>query len=487
MATFNELLPRLISSYELPARDMTAQDMSALLKLADQANRLSPVFSELSENIRTALPVVDFSYAKSKTELAQQATKSTEVIHTRQADVKTFAESICFEVIELRVRGNQVPEARASALRSARRLLCEKVQECNRPLAPVLTADLISQPLDSIIPILNEWFRNSCHEIASRLFQTMHILVQQDVVGLVEWPEKDVCKLNFFQHVITQDQIRRRRSQSVQQDDFSEEGFRSVRLETWEHIEGRNRYSIERHEHHVMNTKLNSIGSTQFPIPEDKQAFLSRVPPWIKQHLKILEGDLILEKVDRRHVGDDHWKTTPQLRSSYEIEPAIVLGHYVITGWGQKEVEKEVFRQRRLAATGQPLNITDENSRNTRRESGETYSKLMPWVQASSVASIALMLFCWLQPSVMVPISLLLGIGAVVLGAKTATAYSIWKHSALDMLFVTSTATALAAAIFALLCGLYGILFASWSVLLIAIPLGFIAYFVKQISVSRME
>ena len=487
MATFNELLPRLISSYELPARDMTAQDMSALLKLADQANRLSPVFSELSENIRTALPVVDFSNAKSKTELAQQATKSTEVIHARQADVKTFAESICFEVIELRVRGNQVPEARASALRSARRLLCEKVQECNRPLAPVLTADLISQPLDSIIPILNEWFRNSCHEIASRLLQTMHILVQQDVVGLVEWPGENACKLNFFQHVITQDQIRRRRSQSVQQDDFSEEGFRSVRLETWEHIEGRNRYSIERHEHHVMNTKLNSIGSTQFPIPKDKQAFLSRVPPWIKQHLKILEGDLILEKVDRRHVGDDHWKTTPQLRSSYEIEPAIVLGHYVITGWGQKEIEKEAFRRKRIAAVAQRQDENVGVPKTTRPENGITYDKLKPWVQASAGASIASMFFCWLQPTAMVPISIVLGLAAIVLGAKTAVSYSVWKHSALDIFFAIATSTALAALIFAMLSLLYGIIFANWSLLLIAFPLGLVAHIAKLVAVSRLE
>ena len=222
----------------------------------------------------------------------------------------------------------------------------------------------------------------------------MHVLVQLDVVGFVEWPGKDVCKLNFFQHVITQDQIRRRRSQSVQQDDFSEDGFRSVRLETWEHIEGRNRYSIERHEHHVMNAELNSIGSTQYPIPQDKQAFLSRVPPWIKQHLKILEGDLILEKVDRRHVGDDHWKTTPQLRSSYEIEPAIVLGHYVITGWGQKEIEKEAFRRKRIAAVAQRQDENVGVPKTTRRENGITYDKLKPWVQASAGASIASMFFC---------------------------------------------------------------------------------------------
>ena len=480
--TFNELLPRLIDSYELPA-----QELSALYSLADQTNRLTPAFSQLSENIWSALPVTDFSHFKDSTSLAKQAIACTQVLQAREKDIKSFAEAICFEAIELRVRGSHMAKAKESALRSAREPLCRAVQKVNRPLEPVVTADLIAQPLDAIVPVVNEWLRNSCHTVAAQLLMAMHRLVQLDVVGLVEWPGETACKLNFFRHVVTQDQIRHKRSQSVQQDDFGEEGFRSVRLETWEHIEGRNRYSIERHEHHVMNAQVNSIESAHYPIPQDKQAFLNRVPPWIKQHLNILEGDLILEKVNEKHVGEDLWQTTPQLRSSYELEPAIVLGHYVITGWGQKEIEKEAFRRKRIAAIAEPEKITDSSSRVTRRENGSTFSNLKPWVQASSVASIALMFFCWLQPSAMVPLSILLGIVAVALGAKMATAYSIWKHSALDFLFVVSATTAVAAAIFALLCGLYGILFASWNVLLVAIPLGFVAYVAKLISSSRIE
>lgn len=480
--TFNELLPRLIDSYELPA-----QETSALYSLADQTNRLTPAFSRLSENVWSALPVTDFSQFKDITDLAKQATLSASVLKSRQDDVNSFAEAICFEAIELRVRGSHMAEVKESALRSARKGLLSKVDKVNQPLAPVITADLIAQPLDSIIPVVNQWFRNSCHAVAAQLLMSMHRLVQLDVVGLVEWPGETACKLNFFRHVITQDQIRHKRSRSVQQDDFGEEGFRSVRLETWEHIEGRNTYSIERHEHHVMNAQVNSIDSAHYPIPQDKQAFLNRVPPWIKQHLSILEGDLILEKVNEKYVGEDLWQTTPQLKSSFELEPAIVLGHYVITGWGQKEIEKEAFRRKRMAAIAEPEKITDSSSRVTRRENGSTFSNLKPWVQVSSMASVALMFFCWLQPSAMVPLSILLGTVAVVLGAKTATAYSIWKHSALDFLFVVSTTTAVAAAIFALLCGLYGILFASWNVLLIAIPLGFVAYVAKQISSSRIE
>ena len=361
------------------------------------------------------------------------------------------------------------------------------MQQVNRPLEPVLTAELMAQPLDSIVPVVNQWFRNSCHTVAAHLLLSMHVLVQLDVVGLVEWPGETTCKLNFFRHVVTQDQIKKRRSESIRDNGFDDNGIRSVKLETWEHIQGRNRYSIERHEHHVMNAEVNAIGSAQYPIPQDKQAFLNRVPPWIKQHLKILEGDLILEKVNERYVGEERWETTPQLRSSYEIEPAIILGHYVISGWGQKEIEKEAFRRKRLASIAQPERVTDVNSTTTRRENGETFGRLKPWVQAASLASIALMFFCWLQPMAMVPLSILLGIVAVALGAKTAAAYSIWKHSALDMIFVTSAATALAAAIFTLLCGLYGLVFMSWNVLLIAIPLGVVAFVAKQISVSRME
>lgn len=105
----------------------------------------------------------------------------------------------------------------------------------------------------------------------------MHVLVELDVVGLIEWPGETTCKLNFFRHLVTQDQIRSHQTESVQRRS-DDDGELWMRCETWEQVQGRNRYSIERHEHHVMNAEARHLNETQYPIPEDKQAFLDQVP-----------------------------------------------------------------------------------------------------------------------------------------------------------------------------------------------------------------
>ena len=480
--TFNQLLPKLIDKYELPANDIVHFN-----PLADQANRLTPTFKNLSNDIWDSLPITEFQHLSDHTELARQATLSIQSLHARQQDVKSFAESICYEAIELRVRGQHLAETKAKSLRSAREPLCRAVQQVNRPLEPVLTAELMAQPLVEILPVLNHWLRNSCHTIAAHLLLSMHVLVQLDVVGLVEWPGESTCKLNFFKHVVTQNQIKRHRTQSIQQSEIDDSGLRSVRLETWEHIEGRDRYSIERHEHHVINAETHTVESARYPIPEEKRAFLGRVPPWIRQHLRILEGDLILEKIDEQVVGEKHWQSTPRIKSSYEIEPAIVLGHYVVTGWGQVDIEKEGRRRKRLESQTADLPKIAGSSDTSRRENGVLYSNWRPFTLAAAAASIALMFFSWIQPAVMVPASIFVGMIAVILCGRTAHAFSVWKHSTLDVLFVAATTTALSAAIFALLSGFYGVLFGSWSMLGIAFPLGFVAYIARQISIARLE
>lgn len=488
--SFDELLKQLITRYKLPSKKLTE-----LTPLADQTNRLTPAFSTLSEDIYLSLPVTDFSDVESHKELAMLAAQSTDALHQKQNDVKSFAESICFEAIELRVRGQHVPEAKASALRSARGPLCRAVRQVNQPLQPVLTAELMAQPLEAIKPVAFQWYRDASHTVAAHLLLSMHMLVQLDVVGLVEWPGETTCKLNFFRHVVTQDQVRRRRTQSVQDNGLDDDGLPSVRLDTWEHIEGRNRYSIECHEHHVIDAEVKPIGSAIYPIPADKQAFLEQTPPWIKQHLKILEGDLILERVIERNVGEDLWKTTPQLRSSYEIEPAIVLGHYVISGWGETEIRKEEIRRKRLesansltsTSTSQHVRIEDKTQTETRRKHGEQFSNLKPITVTAASASVISMLLCWLQPQAMVPVAVIAALVAIGLCVKTATSYSIWKHSSVDWMFVTASAIAVASGIFAILAALYGLIFLNLSTLLSACLLAAVSYATKHVARARAE
>jgi hypothetical protein len=470
--TFSDLLPRLIDEYSLARGELTPA-----YPLADKPNRMTPAFAALSDNTWTELPTTDFSGVSGHNELARTFSHCAAILAARQMDVRNFAESICFEAVDIRVRGEHHSQAKVSALRLAREPPCNAVHQVCRPLEPVLTANLMAQPLNAITPVVNNWVRQSCHTVAAQLLLSMHVLVELDVVGLIDWPGETTCKLNFFRHRVTQEQLRSRQTQSVK-DLSDDDGELWMRFETWEQVEGRNRYSIERHEHHVMNAEARQLQQAQHPIPADKQAFLDNVPGWIRQHMRVLEGDLLLERVIERSIREEHWETTPVLRSSYELDPAIFLGHYVVTGWGQQDIDRERFRRKRIATKEQP----PQQNRKPRAIAGNTYASLKPWATA-----IALMLFSRLQPSVMVPLAILLTVASIVLGVRCAINFSHWKYSTIDWLSVAAAGVTVAAGLFGTQSLLYGIMFGQWSMIGFAGVLGAMAFVASGISESRLE
>ena len=173
--------------------------------------------------------------------------------------------------------------------------------------------------------------------------------------------------------------------------------------------------------------------------------------------MRILEGDLILERVIERDVREEQWETTPVLRSSYELEPAILLGHYVITGWGQQEINREKSRRKRIATQdNQQIPKVDHKQRVL---AGKTCDMLKPWAMAIGASAVAMMLFSRLQPAVMVPVAVLLTIAGIFLGSKCVVNFSHWKQGTIDWLFVVAASLTIAGGLLAAQSSLYGIMF----------------------------
>lgn len=199
--------------------------------------------------------------------------------------------------------------------------------------------------------------------------------------------------------------------------------------------------------------------------------------------MRILEGDLILERVIERDVREEEWETTPILRSSYELEPAVLLGHYVITGWGQREIERENFRRKRIA-TQQEQQAPAVDHRQ-RALAGESHELLKPWATAVSGGAVAMMLFSLLQPSVMVPLAVLLTIAGIGLSAKCVVNFSHWKRGIVDWLFAVSASMAVAAGLLAAQSLLYGVMFRRWPMIGTSLVLGALAFVARGIANSR--
>jgi hypothetical protein len=472
--TFQELLPELIVAYS-----------SAPLEshpLANRANELTPAFASLSECILASLPTTDFRTALTPTEVATSVSACAATLAQKQQEVRQFVEAICFQAVEVRVRGTQLTEARIAALQSARRPLLEAVHQVTPPLRPALTAELMCQSLEVVHHEVNGWVQEACHTIAGQLLLAMHVLVELETVGVIEWPGETVCKLHFFRHIVTQDRIGT--SVSQQRTESGDDLQRFITVTELRRTTVRNRYSIECHEHHVMNAEAREIAKTQFPIPAQYQQFLDRIPPWIRQHIRILEGDLILERITHRDVREETWESASVQRTVYELEPAILLGHYVITGWGQQEVDRERFRRKQQSSREPPTDVPMTNER-PRREAGKAYATWQPTATAAITAAIAVMLLSRLQPGVMVPLAFVLTLVAAGITGFVKYSQSVWRSGRVDGLFVGSATTCIAAGVLAVQSALYGILYGSWPMLGWAIPLALVAAVTKGIAASR--
>jgi hypothetical protein len=300
-----------------------------------------------------------------------------------------------------------------------------------------------------------------------------------NVVGIIDWKDERTCKLNFFRHAIEQDQIESRKSTTVRRVERN-----TLVREEWEQLRVRNRYFIERHEHHVMNAEARELKREIHPIPRKHDELIDQIPEWLHPHLRVLEGTLILEQIVERQIGENQWQSEPILRSTHvthQIDPAILLGHFVLTGWGQRDVDREIHRRRREASfETQALELPSPEAL---QESG----KLQTLAKASAATAVTMMLFSRLQPGVMLPLSLLLSAAAIAVFGNSLRLRPRTSHHPVGLIDVAFQTVAAAFGLLTIQSALFGLLYGSWSMLGLALPLALAAAVTWGLATSRQS
>lgn len=483
---FNTLLPQLVTAYSLDSQ----ADQTGLAPL--QTHAISPLFEHVREGISASLPLAKVEQATTKDEIAQATTECGRVLTKFKDDVHGFANALCRQVVQIQVRGDVHPDAMQAALDKTRLPLLQAMNEIALPLPPALSAGLIVRPLEVVQESVRCWVQESCRAITEQLVMALHKLVEMEVVGLIEWKSEDVCQLHFFRQTILQDHVQSQRSTAVRRIRRN-----LVAFEEWEQLRARNRVIVERHEHHLMNAQAHVLGpgQAQFPIPREYDDLLNRIPEWLRPQVRVLEGTLIQEHVDSRQIREERWKSErvlrdsrliqPRVRNAYEVDPALLLGHFVLAGWGQYEVERELFRQEReqeqIVATQEQEKVAP-----TQQEFREA-ADLQSVSNAAAVAAVVMMLFSPMQHRVMLPLALLLSVAAVFLWGRSLFLQSRKSAREATLLNVIGQCCQMAFGVLAVQAALFGILFGSWSMLGLAIPLGMAWALIRQLSPSRQQ
>lgn len=468
---FDSLLPQLVDAYSLAPSSVTEE------LVPEDAHALSPLFMELHDGICKQLAPINVAAAKSNTDIARATADCFEILQRRQQETREFLQTVCRQVVQIRVSGLHHPEAMTAALDSARRPLINAIDDVVVPIEPILTAELSSQPVPVIREAVQQWLQTTSYEVTSQLVVGLHTLVEMDAVGIIEWYERQCCKLHFFRQIVEQDCGR-----AIQTTKFRRNERGRMSVEEWERFRVRNRVFAERHEHHVMNAEACEWQRKRHVIPKEHGEFIDRVPEWLRPQLRVLQGDLILERVVRWKSHEETRDTQPKMRNSYELDPAILLGHYVLTGWGQREVEREIYRREReenLRATEPPARLSHEMVRDS--------ANLQFTSNLAAVAAVVMMLFSPLQHRIMLPLSLLLSVAAIVTLGRSLLLRAVGGDQGLNTVDVATQCFTRAFGLLAIQSALFGVLYASWPMLGLALPLWLVAKMTRRLGQSRQQ
>jgi hypothetical protein len=86
-------------------------------------------------------------------------------------------------------------------------------------------------------------------------------------------------------------------------------------------------------------------------MPLGAQQVADAIPAWLKPFVRVIDGDLIRERVIECDYREDKWSdvTTREVDLPvYGADPAIAIDSFILTGWGPRETAAEIERRESL-------------------------------------------------------------------------------------------------------------------------------------------
>jgi hypothetical protein len=219
------------------------------------------------------------------------------------------------------------------------------------PTRNILDGMVVSQTGPALREQLDQALRASLHDFTTNFFDLLSRLVDRQLVGLVEWLPNHCCSYHFFKQVVIQENEGARKVVYETMVGVSDDALRTT-IDT--RGKGRHIHRLARHEHAVINAVRTSIANSQVVIPPPVKALIEQVPDWLYPFLSIIDGDIVRERIIERDMRVENWQDVVVLDEPiYGLEPGVIIGPYVLTGWGPREVAAEQARRKAQQASAQ--------------------------------------------------------------------------------------------------------------------------------------
>lgn len=439
----------------------------------------NPLQKSLAEYFWSELPfskATGFADHLKHDELCQLEADSSNQLKSWQDQLQHLATVHCRTAIELRVDGPSVDSVRQASFESK---ADELLQDCGGVfvlLPPLMTADVRPLAARTVYEKLYAKLHRACEQLASGFVSLLDNMRDKSLVGTIHWTTESDCKLDFFRHVVIHESKTTvtRTSEQVTDDESPILRFRET-----ESVQVSDQHCLAQHEHHVTQAVAHKIEERWYPIPLQFQPLLDAIPPWLRPHVRILEGHQYLERIFVKNLRQREWQTEPIVRREFEVEPAILIGSYVLAGWGQAELDREIQRLDSIEFEAQKAKIIRVARRWTIAAAVMAFPLFIAAILAIALSRIA--------PQSLLPLGGLLAVLAAGTAAVSLAGVSRSRLLTNDGVFVAagSLCVVFATAVPQLL--LYWFLYSAWPAMPVAAVAALMAWIAFALARCRLS
>ncbi len=292
--------------------------------------------------------------------LIQAYNASLERLYSCKQDVSTLLHAACLANLEFRQgHGSTHDDARKKALKAELNAMLARAKWKATPSMSVVDADVASQPALFLRRQLNTALTDAVNDFTAEFRALLDRLMTAKMIGRIAWKPNHCCGYDFFKQVVVQEN--QGASQSTRVVDAkrprSRNGQEVIGEEVTTEVRGQGRHLRQReeHEHIVINAVRTSIGNSQVVMPPAVVELTQKVPDWLGPFVQVVDGDLCRETIETHTQKAKAWQdATVTRRPIYGWEPAVIIGPYVLTGWGPREVTAELARREMLPMSTPP-------------------------------------------------------------------------------------------------------------------------------------
>lgn len=310
---------------------------------------------QLGEAIWKQLPwVASPANRADRASLVETYIRSVAVLERYRTEVGQLIRAACVANIEFRQAVGETHQgARDAAVQKKIDEMLERVGSRWKPIRNVADAKLASQSTDVLGETFQQALEGAVDEFAREFFEMLARLVDRQLFGLVEWLPNQCCRYHFFRQVLIQEN--NGVSTSVHEAYFEDlpdrdpaTGDRIIGRRTYQSVlRGKHYHRLARHQHDVMNSIRTAVGNSRVVMPPAVVSLVKAIPAWLLPLVQVIDGEIFRERIVEKDTRVEDWsQVTVRDEPIVGCEPGVIIGPYVLTGWGPREVQAELDRRR---------------------------------------------------------------------------------------------------------------------------------------------